>query len=206
MFSLRIYGGLMRYVYLLCLLLMYENVWGSEPKDMPLIESHFELNSKEPLPSCKMFQYRQKEREKVLREKLHNLHQDLDLALLLKDQYITNKFFLDETLWRDETVTVVNTWSIPEELSQRMQAGAHPVFHLSGDGINWVEQIAYFPEEVTFTWDLDQHVLETRHQTYYVDFCKPRDASRLTWTTEDLSKYFLSVMQWQKALQLIKEN
>lgn len=196
----------MRYIYLLSLLLMCGNAMGSSFQELPLIESHYELHSSEVLPSCKMFEYRKKEREKVLREMKHNLQKEnVEAALLLKDQYITNKFFLDEYLWRDEVVIVVNMWSISEELSQSILAGNPLIFRLSGDGIEWQEDVQHFPDEVSFGWQDGQRLIITRHETYYVDFCGPRKPSQLAWTSESLPKSFLSEMKWQQTLKLIKE-
>jgi hypothetical protein len=188
---------------------LLSSVHADEWVPLSRIQTHYVLPKDETLPSCQIFKHRRLEREKVLREIKHSLKDNVivTMDLFLKDQYIINKLFLESHLWRDQVVTIVSTWKVPPALSEELKTkGSETFLRLAGDGIQWQEKMAFFPEEVKFFWDENQQILETHHQTYYVDYCNPQTESELSWLRAQEQQPQLSTqVQLDQFLQLIKE-
>lgn len=194
--------------WLFCLILSFTTAHAKDSVNISLVSTEYVLPSEQTMPSCQIFYHRRREREKVLREKLHNLKvAGFNVDLFLKDQYITNKFFLEKQLWRDELVTMINTWELPEGLQNELKTlGAQTFLRLNSDGIDWQEKMLFFPQDVLFFVDENKKTLQTQHQIYYADYCKPGSKSQLTWFPSASLSPLSSQSQLEQLLKFLKEN
>jgi hypothetical protein len=152
------------------------------------ISTEYQLDEGRVYPSCRIFEYRRKERQKVLREIEYSLHGHT-MDQLLRDSYVLDKYYLDEELWQDETVVVVRRWKMSPELMVQISNNRDEVdFWISGRGIDWKAKLGFFPSEVSFEFDLTEGTIETTHLSYYVDFCSPIEEGQLRWYPETVSK------------------
>lgn len=158
-------------------------VWAQSPVALERLSTEYIMESGKVYPSCLMVKHRRLEREKVLREMRHSVDYDpLSQELLAKDNYLFNKYFLDEELWSDESIEIKNVWRAPVPLLSAIAQDRDQVFfELKGDGIGWKEKLDFFPDEVSFEVNELGGVIVSRHRTYYADYCEPSGNSELTW-------------------------
>ena len=176
---------------LLFIMVLPHSLWALEPVSFEKVQTEYILE-KNSYPSCMLFKHRAIERAKVLRElsyasKKNPYHKDIFFV----NDFLMNKYFLEMELWQDETVTVRNVWQLTPELLQQIQARQDTsYFWLKGDGVDWIERMSFFPEEVSFEWDIENSQLITKHKTYYVDYCFPREESSLQWDEDGYTDFW----------------
>lgn len=194
--------------YILALTLFFaSNAFSQSFISLELLSSEYLLSEKKIKPSCTLFKHRRLEREKVLRELKHHLElTNWNTTGFFKDDYILNKFFLDKELWQDETVTIVNTWKVPESFSNEFNTSMHfPFLFLSGDGIEWRSPMNLFPEEVSFSWSEADNTLVSQHTTYFIDYCSPQKKNQLLWFPLNSDKPQMTQIKINEILNQLKE-
>jgi hypothetical protein len=151
------------------------------------ITTEYRIEENRVYPSCSIFEFRRRERQKVLREIEYSLHGHT-MEQLRRDSYVLDKYYLDEDLWQDETVVVVRRWKMSPDLLEQISKNKDAVsFWISGQGIDWKAKLGFFPSEVSFEFDLTEGTIETTHLSYYVDYCSPGDVGQLRWYPEAVS-------------------
>jgi hypothetical protein len=167
--------------------------------ELERIGTEYRMETDAQYPSCTIFQFRRREREKVLRELKYVLDKEAkSMVAMDSDYFVTNQYFLDADLWYDETILVISMWKLPTQLVTELQnLSRGPYLWLTGDGVNWDANIQLFPTDVKFDYDLEAGTMVTTHRAYFVDYCSPREKSRLRWFPEGTATPLDTMLQIQ---------
>lgn len=125
--------------------------------------------------SCKLLQHRKLEREKILRERYY-LDEILDnqslKSLIFKNQFLSNQYFIDSSLWDDDLIEVHFQVNITDDLAETISNhGIDQVFFSArGTGFHWSSFSANFPEGFEIN-QIDEELLDVRYLIYRGDYC-----------------------------------
>ncbi|MBX3022681.1 MAG: hypothetical protein KF799_13495 [Bdellovibrionales bacterium] len=134
------------------------------------------LHARPGSPSCGLLKHREIEREKVLRELVELQRQSARgqaQALLLTNTLLINRFFLDRSVWADESVLVQFVVTIPDALHAEIErVGLDHIFlSLHGPGFTWQSYAGQVPEDLALVYMSEFRTLHVSYPIYQSELC-----------------------------------
>lgn len=144
--------------------------------------------------SCGLLTLRAKERAKVIREVQHlmGVHAEDHVRRFMEmNELMSNKLFLDKSVWQDDSVEVVlRAEASPALLDEiREQGLKETFFSLKATGVTWNARAFNFPEDFTIEVSPSGQHLDFRYQIYQSDYClSEKTAAELSWIPNEVGE------------------
>jgi hypothetical protein len=127
-------------------------------------------------PSCRILEYRQLEREEMIRELIHlkGLKEtDPATSFMLQNYLHSNKEFLNPELWQDEVVEVSMALKGSPKLALEIdRVGLNELhIYLQGTGVEWQGLVGQAPTDFGFHWTPETQELQIQYKIYLANLC-----------------------------------